>query len=110
MGYGLKTIQKNPWAADHWNQLITDIDDGEYIKVSGVDFGNGATSFEVSASCHLYGGCIEIRLDAPEGQCIGKDNIYNTKTQLKTFITKVKSVKGVHDLYLVFLRVKESEM
>lgn len=33
-GYGLKTIQKNPWAADHWNQLVTDIDDGEYIKVS----------------------------------------------------------------------------
>ena len=101
-GYGLKTTQKNPWAADHWNQLVTDINDGEYIKVSGVDFGNGASSFEVSASCHLYGGSIEVRLDTPEGQCIGTVNIYNTKTQLKTFTTKVKSVKGVHDLYFVF--------
>ena len=30
-GYGLKTTQKNPWARDRWNQLVTDIDEGEYL-------------------------------------------------------------------------------
>lgn len=108
-GYGLQTTPKNTWARDRWNQLVTNIDNNEYIKIKGVDFKNGATSFKVSASCHLYGGSIEIRLDDVEGTCIGTVNITNTKDNLKTFETKVKSVKGVHDLYLVFKGCKQQQ-
>ena len=108
-GYGLKTVPKNKQAADHWNQLVTDIDDGEYLMLRGVDFGNGASSFLVSASCHLYGGSIEIRLDAPDGKCIGHVDIINSKTEFKTFKTNVEAEAGIHDLYLVFRGCKKQQ-
>ena len=108
-GYGLKTVPKNKQAADHWNQLVTDIDDGEYLMLRGVDFGNGASSFSVSASCHLYGGSIEIRLDAPDGKCIGHVDIINSKTEFKTFKTNVEAEAGIHDLYLVFRGCKKQQ-
>ncbi len=101
-GYGLKTTPKNSWASDRYNQLVTGIDDGEYLLVKGVDFRKGASLFKVSASCHLYGGDIEIRIDSEEGTCIGTVSITNTKDALEVFETRVKEVKGVHDLYFVF--------
>ena len=102
-GYGLKTQPKNEWAQkDRWNQVVTNVDEGKYILVKGVDFKKGASNFEVSASCHMLGGSIEIRLDGVNGQCIGKVDISNTKDEYKTFSTQVKKVKGVHDLYFVF--------
>lgn len=101
-GYGLKTTPKNEWAKDRWNQLVTDIDDSEYLMVKGVDFGKGASSFKVSASCHLYGGTMEICLDSAEGTCIGTVAIGNTKSALQEFETAVQKVGGVHDLYFVF--------
>ena len=102
-GYGLKTQPKNEWAQkDRWNQMVTNVDEGKYILVKGVDFKKGASKFEVSASCHMLGGSIEIRLDGVNGQCIGKVDISNTKDEYKTFSTQVKKVKGVHDLYFVF--------
>ena len=101
-GYGLKTTPKNQWAKDSWNQLVTDIDEGEYLLVKGVDFKNGAKRFTVAASCHLFGGMIELRLDSPDGILIGTINIVNTKNELREFNTTVKQVAGVHDLYFVF--------
>ena len=73
-GYGLKTIP-NQWSKDRWNQLVTNVDDGEYIKLRGVDFGSGAKSFTVCASALLYGGTIEIRLDDFDGKLGGKVDI-----------------------------------
>ena len=102
-GYGLKTQPKNEWAQkDRWNQVVTNVDEDEYILVKGVDFKKGAGKFEISASCHMFGGSIEIRLDGVNGQCIGKVDIKNTKDEYKTFSTRVKKVKDVHDLYFVF--------
>ena len=102
-GYGLKTQPKNEWAQkDRWNQVVTNVDEGKYILVKGVDFRKGASKFEVSASCHMLGGSVEIRLDGVNGQCIGKVDISNTKDEYKIFSTQVKKVKGVHDLYFVF--------
>ena len=53
-GYGLKTTRENP--SGPWNPtlFVTDIDDGKYILVKGVDFGKGAKSF--TASCLLSYG------------------------------------------------------
>lgn len=108
-GYGLKTMPKNIWARDRWNQFVTDIDDGEYIMVRGVDFGNGAKSIDIDASCHLYGGKIEVRLDYVDGPLVAELDITNTKTEYKTFSSPVKGAKGVHDLYFVFRGSKEQK-
>ncbi len=101
-GYGLKTTRENP--SGPWNPtlFVTDIDDGEYILVKGVDFGNGASVLEASCSAHLYGGRIEVRLDAPDGWIAGIINVPNTKFKYETFGTGLTKCKGVHDVYFVF--------
>lgn len=101
-GLGLKTVQLNPWGREKWNQYVTDIDDKEFLLVKGVDFAAGAKSFTASASCHLYGGTIEIRLDSPKGKCVGEVEITNTKDEYRQFSCDLNGAKGVHDLYFVF--------
>ena len=106
-GFGLKTTPKNIWSHERWNQLVTSIDDGEYLMVKGVDFGKGAKTFKVSASAHLYGGILEIHIDQKDSPCVGTVNISHTKSELREFTTSVVNLNGVHDLYLVFKGGKE---
>jgi len=82
---------------------VTDIDNGDYIKVRNVDFKKGAKSFEANVAS-VSGGIIEIHLDSPDGNLIGTCSIKNTLS-LQAWTTpscKVKKVKGVHDVYFVF--------
>ena len=101
-GYGLKTTRENP--SGPWNPtlFVTDIDEGEYILVTGVDFGNGAKSFTASCSSKFWGGKIEVRLDAPDGRLAGVVEIPYTEFKYKEFSTSLTDCLGVHDLYLVF--------
>ena len=102
-GYGLKTTRANP--SGPWNEtlFVTDIDDGEYILVRGVDFGDkGAASLTVSCSALLYGGRIEVRLDDVDGWKAGIIDIPNTKFKYQEFKTGLTRCTGVHDLYFVF--------
>lgn len=101
-GYGLKTTRENP--SGPWNptQFVTDIDDGEYIMVKGVDMGRGAKRFTASVSAGLYGGTMELRLDAPDGQMIGQIEVPYTAFKYRELQCELKSAKGVHDLYMVF--------
>ena len=101
-GYGLKTTRENP--SGPWNPtlFVTDIDEGEYILVKGVDFGNGAKSFTASCSSKFWGGKIEVRLDAPDGLLAGVVEIPYTEFKYKEFSTSLTDCLGVHDLYLVF--------
>ena len=101
-GYGLRTTRENP--SGPWNPtlFVTDIDDGEYIMLKGVDFGNGAKKFTASCSAHLYGGDMEIRIDDVEGPMIGKISVPNTKFKYQKFTTDLTNATGKHDLYFVF--------
>ena len=42
------------------------INDGDYIKVKGVDFGSGAKSFDARVASAKSGGNIELHLDSPD--------------------------------------------
>ena len=101
-GYGLKTTRENP--SGPWNPtlFVTNIDEGEYILLKGVDFEGGAKSFTASCASHLYGGIMELRLDAPDGKLIGTVVVPATKDKYEEFTTNLKGAKGVHDLYFVF--------
>ena len=101
-GFGLKTTRENP--SGPWNPtlFVTDIDDGEYILVKGVDFGKGAKELKASCSSLLFGGRMEIRLDAPDGWKAGEIDVPNTKFKYETFRTELTKCKGVHDVYFVF--------
>ena len=101
-GDGLKTTRENP--SGPWNPtlFVTDIDDGEYILVKGVDFGKGANELLASCSSQMFGGRMEIRLDATDGWKAGEIDIPNTKFKYETFRTRLTKCEGVHDVYFVF--------
>lgn len=82
---------------------VTDIDNGDYIKVRSVDFKKGAKSFEANVAS-VSSGTIEIHLDSVNGNSIGTCSVKNTGG-LQTGATescKVAKVKGIHDVYFVF--------
>lgn len=84
--------------------MVTDISNGDYIKVKSVDFGDGASSFKVRAASGSSGGSIELRLGSQTGSLVGTCNISNTGgwTTWKTFECEVNNCSGVKDLFLVF--------
>jgi len=80
------------------------IENGDYIKVKGVNFGTGAASFEARVASATNGGNIEIRLDSPTGKLVGTCTVTGTGGW-QTWTTKscpVSGAEGVHDLYFVF--------
>jgi len=83
---------------------VTDIDNGDYIKVRDVDFQENARSFEASVASGAAGGRIEIRLDSLAGMLVGDCKVEYTNgwVKWKTVTAKIKSVHGIHDLYFVF--------
>ena len=114
---GVKTHYETEWEGDFdWARgakiadrlFVTSINHGDYIKVQGVDLGNGANRIEVSVS-PIYGGTIEVRIDEVEGELISTVNIDNPRKSgiWSTYEAPVKSVTGVHDLYFVFKGEKD---
>ena len=84
---------------------VCDIDNGGYIKMKGVDFGDaGAATFAASVASGSKGGTIELHLDGVEGKLIGSVPISFTGgfEDWKTVTASVSGATGIHDLYLVF--------
>lgn len=85
---------------------VSDIHNGDYIKLREVDFGNTSPrEFEVSAVSALRGGTIEVRLDSIEGEVIARVNVTSTGgwENWKRFSAPVGgSPKDVHDIYFTF--------
>ena len=115
-GYGLKSskmgiqntgvVKDMPESTGKRNMYIYDINDGEYIRLRGVDFGSkGAKQFAITASAAIKAGCtITLRLNSNKGPVIGTLNVKSTGSvdKYRTFTTKVKEATGVHDLYICF--------
>src|SRR5262245_36579536 len=83
---------------------VTQISNGDYIKVKGVDFGTGAVSFDARVASAGSGGSIELRLDSQTGTLVGTCAVPGTGGA-QTWMTKSCSVSGatgVHDLFLRF--------
>ncbi|KAJ0306754.1 hypothetical protein COL516b_004548 [Colletotrichum fioriniae] len=80
------------------------VNDGDYIKVKGVEFGNGAAKFTASVSSATTGGNIEIRLDNFDGTLIGTCAVTGTGGwQTWTTVTcPINGAEGSHDLYFSF--------
>ena len=86
------------------NMYVTDINDGEYIRLRGVDFGSkGARQYQLSAASD--GQCVvTLHLDAVDGPVVGSLTITSTGSaeKYRTFSAKVKNATGKHDLYICF--------
>ncbi|KAI8183901.1 Arabinoxylan arabinofuranohydrolase [Colletotrichum sp. SAR 10_86] len=81
------------------------INNGAYIKVNGVDFGEGAVSFTASVSSETAGGTIELHIGAIDGLLIGNCTVENTGGwQQWTLVTcPVSGAVGTHDLFFKFV-------
>jgi len=112
-GYGLKSAKMGientgvvadmPTSTGKKNMYIYDINNGEYIKLRGVDFGKGAKQFNISAAS-IGGVTVNLRLDSNKGPVVGAVTIGKTGSveKYRVFSGKVKNVAGVHDLYICF--------
>lgn len=90
---------------------VTDIDNGDWIKVKGVDFGQkGVKKFCAAIAGNEPSSIIEIRLDDKEGKLIGTLLLSHTNETYKKQMGKVESVTGVHDVYFVFKGETESNL
>nr|WP_116070368.1 family 43 glycosylhydrolase [Asanoa ferruginea] len=80
------------------------IENGDWIKVKGVAFGTGATSFSARVASATSGGRIEVRLDASNGPVAGTCTVPGTGgwQTWTTVSCGVSGVTGTHDLYLRF--------
>ena len=116
-GYGLKSakmgientgvVKDMPYSVGKRNMYIYDLNDGEYIRLRGVDFAQRAKSFAITAAA--TGSCtVTLHLDSPDGPVIGTAYIKTTGSadKYRAFTAKVKDATGVHDLYLCFGNVQ----
>ncbi len=100
-------VQNMPASTGKRNMYIYDIDEGEYIRLRGVDFGAGAKLFCISAAA--TGSCtITLRLDSENGPVVGTAHITPTRSldTYEMFPAKVRDAFSVHDLYLCFSQAK----
>jgi hypothetical protein len=84
--------------------FVTQINNGDFIKVKSVDFGAGAKKFEASVASVSKGSQIEVRLNDVGGELLGTCKVKNTGgwQNWKTASCKLKKVEGVHDICFVF--------
>ena len=113
-GYGLKSakmgipntgvVKDMPYSTGRRNMYIFDLNDGEYIKLRGVDFGKkGAKAFNITAAS-TGSATVTLRIDSQDGPVIGTVTISSTGSadKYKEFKADVKDAKDVHDLYICF--------
>ncbi|MBQ9640741.1 MAG: family 43 glycosylhydrolase [Bacteroidaceae bacterium] len=101
-------VNDMPMSIGRKNMYVTDINDGEYIRVRGVDFESaGAKQFSITAAA-TGRLTLTLRIDSTEGPVVGTLDISGTGSAdtYRTFSTKVNKPAGVHDLYLCFSKAE----
>lgn len=96
-------VETEPCAEGGMN--LTDLNDGDWVKVAGVDFGSpGAKKFMARVASAGPGGSIELRLGSPDGKLIGTCKVENTggAQSWKSVMCDVSGATGVQDLVLKF--------
>jgi hypothetical protein len=80
------------------------INNGDYIKVKGVAFGNGASGFTAQVASATNGGSIELRLDSNDGAVIGTCSVPATGgwQVWETVNCSIRNAQSTHDLFFVF--------
>ena len=94
-GEGLKTRK----GKETGNMILTKINDGDYTKISGVEFGDaGAESFSASVLSVKKASSITVRFDKVDGEIVGKAEF--SADGLVT--VPLTGAVGKHDVFFVF--------
>ncbi|GAB1818829.1 family 43 glycosylhydrolase [Herbidospora sp. RD11066] len=109
--YARQEAETSAWAQGVETETSTEggmnvgfIENGDYLKVKGVAFGNGATSFTARVASGTSGGRIEVRLGGATGTLVGTCTVPGTGGwQTWTTVTcPISGATGTRDLYLRF--------
>ena len=91
------------------NCAVTDIQNGDWIAVAGLDFGDkGAASFTASIAAQA-GGAVELRVDSPDGTVVGTLTVPAGDGTYQTLTCDVTGLTGVHNLFMVFTGDDQAE-
>ena len=91
------------------NRAVTDIQNGDWIAVAGLDFGDkGAASFTASIAAQA-GGAVELRVDSPDGTVVGTLTVPAGDGTYQTLTCDVEGLTGVHNLFMVFTGDDQAE-
>ena len=83
------------------NTVVTDIDKGDWIKVSGVDFSKGASSVTLNVSSKS--GCaVKVCTKSPDGNAVAYAEIPAGSSMSEITVPLVNSISGTQDIYFVF--------
>ena len=94
-GEGVKTRK----GKELGNMILTKINDGDYTRISGVEFGDaGAESFSASVLSVKKASSITVRLDKVDGEIVGKAEF--SADGLVT--VPLTGAVGKHDVFFVF--------
>jgi len=100
-----KGVETLPRGGNQQGEYVNVTENGAYIKIKGVDFGDkGATNFLASVTAATDGATVTMRLDSEVGFAIGTLKVKSTGAldKWETQSCKITSARGVHDLYLKF--------
>ena len=100
-----KGVKTQPRGGEAQGVYVNVIENGAYIKLKGVDFGdNGATNFLASVAAMNGGATLTLRIDSEVGFAIGTLKVKPTGglDKWETQNCKITGARGVHDLYLKF--------
>jgi beta-xylosidase len=100
-----KGVKTHARGGDKRGVYATITENGAWIKIKGVDFGEkGAAKFTASLASTAEGNSIVLRLDSEVGMPIGtlKVNPTGAVDTWEAQSCKITGAKGVHDLYLKF--------
>jgi len=98
---GVKTL---PRGGDKRGVYVSATENGAWIKIKGVDFGEKATNFIASVAAESGGSSLVLRLDSETGIPVGTLKVKSTggADKWETQNCKITGARGVHDLYLKF--------
>ena len=92
---GIKTLM----VGELGEVVVTDISDGDWIRVKGVDFGlKGVDSFVARVK---GSGIIDIRLDDANSETVGSIE-FATDEEFENIMNSIDGITGIHDVYFVF--------
>lgn len=92
-------------------QNIAYIGNGDYVGYDYIYFPKGANGFQARVSSETEGGTIEVRLDHPGGELLGKCPVGNTggwQNYTDVSCELNGSIEGKHKLYLIFVGERDN--
>lgn len=89
---------------DRKNIFVKGIDNGDYLKIRSVDFGEEGPFKFVAAvrAAGGKGGTIEVHLDKKDGEKIAQLNVPSTNNAWSELETEASYITGIHDVFITF--------